>query len=212
MVDPTHAYQPRIQMIPESLWGKNLRKPESRWRKLRAYLLANQGMNCAICGKQVTVSRQLQAHEEWEYDETTNPATARLTEISLVCKLCHYCEHWGRAKQIASNGYPELIDDTISHFCRLNQVTENEFRMHELAALEDWKRRNQLEWRVDFGNIQDWIADVIAASREGRKEPPQAAPLSPIAAALDPIFNIKARRAAYDATRRAAKKSGRGFY
>ena len=202
-------YSPCIQMVPEPLWGNNMRAriTQTKWDKVRARLLEERGMTCEMCGKQEALSRSLHLHEEWEYDEITTPATATLLSMSLICWHCHACEHWGRTKQLATKGYPKAIDDTIDHFCRLNGVTEDEFRTHELTALEDWNRRNQLEWRIDLGNIQNWIADIIAASRAGGKQPLQVVPLSPIAAALDPIFNMKAKRAEYDAARRAAKKS-----
>ena len=80
-------YRPHIQLVPAPLWGRNMRALMTRteWRKLRLALLDRQGVTCATCGKEETSPHRVYAHEEWEYDETVEPATARITGVSLVC-------------------------------------------------------------------------------------------------------------------------------
>ena len=121
---PTRTnYRPHIQMVPPQLWGMNMRALMRRteWRKLREALLDRQGVVCATCGKIETAPSRVYAHEEWEYDETTEPATTRIAGVSLVCWHCHACEHWGfTSLMTAQSVLPRAVDDTIAHFCRLN--------------------------------------------------------------------------------------------
>ena len=71
MFDDFQAYRIGIQLVPAPLWGKNMQAllTQSQWRSFRNEILKRQGMFCANCGKGVAKSSQLNAHEEWRYDE-----------------------------------------------------------------------------------------------------------------------------------------------
>ncbi len=157
----TKHYSPHIHLVPVSLWKQNMRALMSQhhWTKFRKALLENDGLTCRTCGKQEAESRKLSAHEEWHYDEETEPATARITDVALVCWHCHHVEHWGVTKSLVAQGQlkQSAIDDTIAHFCRLNDVGRIDFDAHEEHASQDWARRSARNWRVDYGPFLGWV-------------------------------------------------------
>lgn len=151
-------------MVPFPLWGANMRSlmTATEWRKVRLALLDEQGMVCVVCGKIETAPSRVYAHEEWEYDETTEPAVARIAGISLVCWHCHACEHWGFTSSMTAQGVlPRAVDDTIAHFCRLNRATKEDFRAHEEEARATWVRRNKRKWRIDYGSFREWTVKTF---------------------------------------------------
>ena len=157
------AYNPRIQLVPAPLWGMNLRTVmggKVYWKRLRQALLARQGATCSTCGKVETSPQRVYAHEEWAYYEAVDPAVAFLWRVSLVCWHCHACEHPGVVNSLISQG--TLTDrarlDTIAHFCRLNNATEDDWKAHAAEAQRDWMRRSKRRWTFDYGPFTDWMA------------------------------------------------------
>ncbi len=135
------TYSPAISPIPAPLWGVNLRKVLTRteWRKVREGLIAERGLKCETCGGVQYETKDIAAHEEWEYDTSGSPAVAKLTGIRLVCWPCHAVEHFGATKSMVASGDLSdfAIEDTIAHFCRLNGVGKAEFDAHHQKAFAE---------------------------------------------------------------------------
>lgn len=155
----------------------NLRRgrviPKSRWQKIRQGLIKEHGLHCQTCGKTETESKRIFAHEEWEYVTTSSPALARLVGLKLSCWHCHAVEHFGATINmvIASGELTErAIQDTIDHFCRLNQVGRDEFNVHFAEAKAEWMRLSKLKWKVDWGTFAPIIADAEQKRRERPNE------------------------------------------
>ena len=171
-------YSPQIQLVPVPLWKQNMRALMSQhnWAKFRKALLECDGLTCRTCGKKEVESRKLSAHEEWQYDEETEPATARITDVALVCWHCHHVEHWGVTKSLVAQGQlmQSAIDDTIAHFCRLNDVERIDFDAHEEQATQDWTRRSARNWRVDYGPFLRWVFATFERDPFNDEEWPQS--------------------------------------
>lgn len=152
------TYRPHIQLVPLSLWHKNLRwLAPTDWKRLRSSLLDRHGLVCAMCGKTESEPKRLSAHEEWTYTEKIKTGVAKLAGVSLLCWHCHACEHFGNTQKLTASGtLPRAVDDTIAHFCRLNNVSEAHFHEHHREAAEDWDRRNRLTWSIDYGPFERW--------------------------------------------------------
>ncbi|MDB5439956.1 MAG: hypothetical protein JWM33_2383 [Caulobacteraceae bacterium] len=150
-------YSPAVQPIPRPLYGQNLRKilTQTQWKKLRAAYLDERGCRCETCGKEEQESKRISAHEEWRYDSTQAPAVATLAEIKLSCWHCHAVEHFGAIGSMALGGElsAQAVDDTIAHFCRLNNVGPDAFEAHALEAFKQHDELSALEWRVDWGQF-----------------------------------------------------------
>jgi hypothetical protein len=69
-------YKLSVSMVPQALWGENLRKHLTRgnWNKLRTSVFEREP-NCEFCGS-TPIGAARQAHEEWVYD--IDAAVARL--------------------------------------------------------------------------------------------------------------------------------------
>ena len=161
-----------ISPVPAPLWGANLRKilKPNEWQKLRKSLLAERGCICQTCGLELPVSSKVQAHENWEYDISADPAIAHLKGILLSCWPCHAIEHFGVTTNLVSRGHltHRAIDDTIAHFCKLNAATPEEFETHRKSVFEHWQSQNELNWIVDWGEFLDQIQmafDVVPFSK-----------------------------------------------
>jgi hypothetical protein len=130
-----------IRMVPRPLWGVNLRRalPRSRWGKLRRAHIAEHGLRCQTCGKVETENNRIFCHEAWEYDTTRAPAIAHLAGLALCCWHCHAVEHFGSTGNMVSSGEltPQAIEDTIAHFCRVNDVGRGAFAAQGAEAKAD---------------------------------------------------------------------------
>jgi hypothetical protein len=153
----------QISPVPAPLWGKNMRKimTQTEWKKLRVSIIEERGMRCETCQKELTESKQVKAHEDWEYDVSATPAVARLTKIQLSCWHCHAIEHFGGVTNMVGGGElsPQAISDTIAHFCELNTATEADFKKHYGEVMAQWNAMNKLDWVIDWGIFAGWVAD-----------------------------------------------------
>lgn len=167
------SYKPSICMVPAPLWGMNLRGrlPKSRWRKIRQGLIQERGLRCQTCGKTETESKHIFAHEEWEYVTTSSPAVAHLKALVLSCWHCHAVEHFGATQNMVLSGEltAQAIEDTIEHFCRLNQVGRDAFDVHRAEARAGWIGLSKLEWIVDWGSFGSLVAEVDQKRRQRRE-------------------------------------------
>lgn len=183
------SYSPAISPVPAPLWGVNLRAvlTKTGWRKLREGLIAERGLRCETCGQLQQETKDIAAHEEWDYDTSSNPAVAKLTGIKLSCWPCHAVEHFGATKSMAASGEvgAYAVEDTIEHFCRLNGVGKAKFEAHHEAAFAEWARLNGLEWAMDWGAFASRVAERVPQASKERfslsAAPPRAIdPAAPI--------------------------------
>ena len=133
----------------------------TEWIKLRASIIDERGMCCETCGKKLAASKQIMAHEDWDYDASTKPAVAKLIKIQLSCWHCHAIEHFGGMTNIVSDGglSMQAIVDTIAHFCLINSATEPDFRQHHSEVMANWDEMNKLSWVIDWGVYSEWVAN-----------------------------------------------------
>lgn len=146
----------RIELIPSQLHGYNLRSDavgvgKVAWKKLRETAIANQGSACSICGS----AEKLRVHEHWRFDEKGKSGTAKLVRLEVICERCHYVHHWGFTQSLMAEGKmrAESVRVLIQHFANVNRCSENDFDEHVKSSEVDWKRRNKLKWRVDWGEF-----------------------------------------------------------
>jgi hypothetical protein len=149
-------------MIPTPLWGINLRKilTEWQWRKLRQQIISSFGLTCQLCEKQEIISKDICAHEEWEYEIQCSPAMAHLKGIGLCCRYCHAIEHFGRTRMMVLSGRipVEIFEATVDHFCRVNGVTRDVFWAHVGEVNATWEELNKLNWVVDWGPFEQMVS------------------------------------------------------
>ena len=56
-------------------------------------------------------------------------------------------------------GYPDQIEDTIRHYCRINRITRPEFDRDFKNARAQWKQRSKLNWKIDWGQFAPIVTE-----------------------------------------------------
>jgi hypothetical protein len=166
----TREFRPGIDLVPEPLWGKNLRatQSQSKWRALRKRLIDERGLKCAMCGAVESDAKKIHAHEQWLYVVDANAGvggeappsrphgTAKLVGIELICGKCHAVEHFGRLRVLKKRGEIDVsvLESVIAHFCKTNGATVDEFLEHEERAVVAWRQLNEIkDWSVDVASF-----------------------------------------------------------
>ena len=169
-------YKLAIQMVPQRLWKKNLRHLAGKyqWNLFRKSQLAETGLSCSICGFQAEKSRDIFLHEDWQYDETTNPCTVRLIGFATACWNCHSTEHWGLTERMEASGeFPAGTKARLmQHWAKVNNASKVEFEAHREAAFDRFERLSAVfEWQWDWGPVQDWIDENFGSEDPFRDWP-----------------------------------------
>lgn len=135
-------------MIPETSWGKNLRKvlSDSEWKQLREQTLAEFNYRCGTCGTE----EKLHCDEIWEYDD--RKGIQRLAGIRVLCSLCHHVKHIGLAGRLADEGRLDY-KKVVEHFMKVNSCDLETFNEHAIEAVAIWQQRSQREWIIDYGEF-----------------------------------------------------------
>ncbi|WP_307399694.1 hypothetical protein [Paenibacillus anaericanus] len=155
-----------IELIPRSSWDNNLRSALTpwQWHKLCKYFYESVNHTCEICGaiKGEEFSR-MYCHEVWEYNEDTK--IQKLVRLEVLCFKCHAVKHFGLSEAL------DWIDEKtlIKHFININGVNKKFFHGYYEDCFEVWRKRNNIDWIVDVGDIESKYADVIMYYRDKRK-------------------------------------------
>lgn len=139
-----------IELVPGPLWEQSLYRLAKRsvWDKLRKSIYQTTDHHCAVCG----ASGRLYCHEIWDYDDTAH--VARLTGFRPICDACNAVTHWGRTSNMVKGGElrPTALEETIEHFCRVNNCSRETFEAHEKEAIARWRQRSKwTDWKIDWG-------------------------------------------------------------
>jgi hypothetical protein len=140
-------------LVPRPCWWGSLRDNTSRanWDNIRMQTYADYNHRCGICGD---TPKRLEAHEIWEYDESNYTQTLKGT-IAL-CPMCHCIKHYGLTTIKIDQG---LINpkDVGTHFLSVNQCSNQVFHDHVKEAFEEWDRRSQYTWVVNWGKYSSFV-------------------------------------------------------
>lgn len=143
----------RIEMIPEPLWERSLKKelPDARWRRLRVDVVNAAGHRCEICGGQGR-RHAVECHEEWAYDD--EQCVQRLVKLVALCPDCHMAKTPGRAGWLASlhpDTYGDLPYDVQEHLARVNGWDLTTAVAYVRWSTQVNRERGQYAWTQDLG-------------------------------------------------------------
>lgn len=100
-----------------------------------------------ICG---ALSKRLEAHERWEYDEDN--AVQKLAGVIAVCRSCHEVIHIGRTQLTGGE------ERACAHFMKVNGCTYSDYRKALGEANVAHARRNKIpEWKLDLTWLKRFI-------------------------------------------------------
>ena len=154
----------KIELIPSSCWGKNLRKilGLKKWKKIRSIVFEENNNKCAVCGSEF----MLGCHEIWEYDDTNHIQT--LKGFVPHCKRCRDVTHIGFASVCAAQGKLDF-DKVIEHFLKINRCDITSFERYRTLASTQWKERSEYEWIVDLGNYNHLCPTINEKNKAKQK-------------------------------------------
>ena len=151
-----------IELVPATMWGKNVRAVISRenWDALRWGFYATtkkpsflkiqfeerywkESVRCGICGAE---RDNLELHEQWHYDDEN--LIQRLIGLVPLCEDCHLSMHLGRANQLG------LGEEAQRHLAKVNNWTQRQTEKYVREMFEMWKLRSLNQYSLDFS----WLA------------------------------------------------------
>ena len=139
-------YKLNFELVPDSCWYSNLRSilTPAQWDVVRKDAYARAEGRCMICG---CPAKHLEAHERWEYDESTQ--TQKLADVVAVCRRCHEVIHIGRTQLMGREREAE------AWFQKVNVCTYAQYRAALGKANEDHRRRNLVPaWKLDVRYLE----------------------------------------------------------
>ncbi len=158
-----------VDLIPRSCWFTNVRTcVDARdWDRLRRMVYARAGHCCEACGVDKDQTRQLEAHERWEYRADSVQALRRLV---CLCADCHIATHFGFAARRGRGAA------AAQHLQRVNGWSPGQTKTHIGEAFAVWKERSERNWTLDLGilttagvRLQPVPSPAVRAATPGRR-------------------------------------------
>jgi len=140
-----------VEMVPEPLWERNLRKILSRseWDRLRKMAYRRADYRCEVCGASGVdqgFNWPVECHEVWHYDDATH--VQRLDRLIALCPLCHQVKHIGRVS--ATEG-PSGVARCLNHLKKVNGWSDEEVTSHVEEVTSSWRYRSGWsDWKQDL--------------------------------------------------------------
>lgn len=136
----------RPWMVPQPLWGKNLRAllDREQWDIVRRKAYGDAGYRCRMCGGKGD-TWPVEADEAWHYDDYLNQQT--LKGVIALCPACHSVRHWGKSMISGKE------DAAYHHMMMLNGSTRSAAEVLVQAAFAEWEKRSKKTWSSEYS----WI-------------------------------------------------------
>lgn len=156
MTEPASTSAPprlTIEIIPTSLHGKSPREVNGKawWDRNRKRAYQAAGYRCEICGG-VGKRHPVEAHERYEYDETSQPPCQRLVGLVALCPACHAVKHLYRTGAVSiEQNDPSIYQDALRHLAQVNGWDEAQVHAYLHETHKTFLRREALgQWTHDF--------------------------------------------------------------
>ena len=134
----------RPWMVPQALWGRNLRAllAKEDWDRIRKDAYARAGSRCRVCGGRGP-KWPVEADEGWHYDDATRVQT--LKGVIALCPDCHAVRHWGKTMSAGRQ------DEALAWMMEVNGWTRAAATRCADEAMEQWHERSAYsDWRCDI--------------------------------------------------------------
>ncbi|MFX1514188.1 MAG: hypothetical protein ACFFCQ_16545, partial [Promethearchaeota archaeon] len=149
-----NAIEIEKKLMKQKLWGNpapegaqyanlDILLPSAEWARVREEVFKRQKKKCSICKKK----EELFVHEEWTYNYKKNKM--KLIEIVGLCNHCHLIH--GHLEHVRSTLIPKgevSWDDLAKHWAKINRRKEISFDKHKGMALELWRVRSLINWKL----------------------------------------------------------------
>ena len=136
-----------IELVPGPCWEFNLRLllPPEGWELCKRFVRRRSGDRCEVCGGRGR-KWPVECHEVWGYDDDRH--VQHLRGLVALCPDCHAAKHPGFA------GTQGRLEQTLSHYARVNGVSTAQARRDYTAAMATFEERSRHDWDLDIS----WLA------------------------------------------------------
>jgi hypothetical protein len=125
-----------IDLMPKGAWGHDfsITLPKKDWDNLRETVYKTNNYKCECCGAK---SKELHAHEVWDYDIKNKTQT--LIDIQCLCPSCHMVKHYRNTCRIGLSAYAQ------QHFMKVNNCDLDTLAQHYIEQEILFNKRNKVE-------------------------------------------------------------------
>lgn len=153
----------KIELVPSSSWGNNLRSEANlkrkEWDTLRKACYEKAGHKCEVCGgvgwrtyKGVRKSI-VECHEVWAYDDEKGVQT--LEGLVALCPTCHRAKHLGFAYTMSvKKNDPQIFISVLEHIQKVNDLSDAELLSYVEEVFEKHGKRSSREWVLDLSWLE----------------------------------------------------------
>lgn len=147
-----------IELIPEPLWGENLRKKhtQSEWDLMRRACYAKANYRCELCGG-VGPRHPVECHEIWEYDDVR--CIQRCVGVIALCPACHEVKHYGYACRRGRERRAR------AHLKDVNGWDEDSVTLYIEQERDIFLRRSEQKWTTDMTWSDEELAKLKRIQR-----------------------------------------------
>lgn len=138
-------------MLPENVWGSNLRHILSKadWDRLRIPVCEAADNCCEVCGQpgfdpDTGRPRRPDCHELWSFEIHGDRCVQRLAALVALDADCHRVQHTGRASVL------DELSLVVAQLRAVNSWSDSEIRLALDNADERYRWRRRFEWDLDL--------------------------------------------------------------
>jgi hypothetical protein len=146
-------------LLPENVWGSNLRGIFSRidWDRIRLPVCEAAENRCEVCGQpgfdpRTGRLRRPDCHELWSFEIHDDRFVQRLSRLIALDADCHRVQHIGRAGAV---GEMELVCMQLK---AVNTWSEVEIQLALANAEDRYRWRRKYEWDLDLSVLAGEIS------------------------------------------------------
>lgn len=139
-------------LVPEPLWGENLRKYLSKkdWDFLRKHTYTQSGYRCSICGGKGE-RWPVECDEIWDYQPLEDGRwISVLIGLRALCPRCHRVNHLGKANVDGK------YDETVRHMAYINGWSLSHANRIAKESFITFEERSKKTWLLGYENECDW--------------------------------------------------------
>jgi hypothetical protein len=151
-----------VDLVPSNCWFSNARSciDARDWERVRRMVLGRADQRCEACGQTEdrAISRWLEVHERWTYDERKKVQSLR--RLICLCSDCHGATHFGLAQVKGTDAAAR------AHLATVTGLDTRALDTHLRDAFALWSARNRTSWSLDL--------DILTAGGIRLAPPPAA--------------------------------------
>ena len=154
----------RINLIPQTSWGMNLRAmmPKPEWKAfIKEHVYSSTGSRCLVCGERGP-EWPVEADEIWKFDD--NKRIQTLVGIVPLCPDCHSVRTCGFARAQGRE------NEVVKHLAWVERIGRKSAQFTINQAIMRWEQRSRKKWTIDISFMERHYGIPIQWNEEAARE------------------------------------------